>query len=69
LLPFLLIGGAPALHASVGLTAVALFAVGAMLSLFTGRLAWRGGVRMLGIGAAAGAATYAIGVLLGVSLG
>ena len=69
LLPFLLMRSAPALYASVGLTAGALFAVGAILSLFTGRSAWRGGARMLAIGAAAGAATYGIGALLGVSLG
>jgi VIT1/CCC1 family predicted Fe2+/Mn2+ transporter len=69
LLPFLLLHGAPALYASIGLTAVALFAVGGLLSLFTGRSAWRGGARMLAIGAAAGAATYGIGALLGVSLG
>jgi VIT1/CCC1 family predicted Fe2+/Mn2+ transporter len=51
------------------LTALALFGVGAALSLFTGRRAVLGGLRMLGIGAAAGAATYSIGALLGVSLG
>ncbi len=41
---------------------------GATLSLFTGRKAWRGGARMLLIGAAAGAATWAIGRALGVAL-
>jgi VIT1/CCC1 family predicted Fe2+/Mn2+ transporter len=50
------------------LTAVALFAVGATLSLFTGRNAWWSGLRMLGIGCAAGAVTYIIGKLLGVTL-
>jgi VIT1/CCC1 family predicted Fe2+/Mn2+ transporter len=69
LLPYLLRPGASALQAAVTLTAVALFAVGATLSLFTGRPAVPGGLRMLGIGAAAGAATYAIGAMLGVSLG
>ncbi len=68
LLPFFLIRGPAALGASVVLTAIALFVVGAMISLFTGRHAWRGGLRMLAIGAAAGAATYLIGSLLGVSL-
>jgi VIT1/CCC1 family predicted Fe2+/Mn2+ transporter len=58
-----------ALLGSVVLTAFALFGVGATLSLFTGRQAWLGGLRMLGIGALAGAATYAIGTLLGVGLG
>jgi VIT1/CCC1 family predicted Fe2+/Mn2+ transporter len=35
--------------------------------LFTGRPAWRGGLRMLLIGGAAGAATFAIGRALGLS--
>ena len=69
LLPFLVARGTAALAATVALTALALFGVGATLSLFTGRQAWLGGLRMLGIGAAAGAATYAIGTLLGVGLG
>ncbi len=69
LLPFLFLGAGRALPIAIGLTAVALFAVGATLSLFTGRNAWLGGLRMLGIGGAAGVATYAIGKLLGVTLG
>lgn len=69
LLPFVLTGGPHALTASIVITALALFGVGATLSLFTGRQAWRGGLRMLGIGAAAGALTYGIGTLLGVNLG
>ncbi len=68
LLPFLLLKGSSAIGVGVAVTAVALFAIGAMISLFTGRSAWRGGTRMLAIGAAAGAATYGIGTLLGVSL-
>jgi VIT1/CCC1 family predicted Fe2+/Mn2+ transporter len=69
LVPFLVVRSGWALPVSVGLTAVALFAVGATLSLFTGRHAWRGGLRMLAIGAAAGALTFGIGRLLSVSLG
>jgi VIT1/CCC1 family predicted Fe2+/Mn2+ transporter len=69
LLPFLVARGGAALAGTVILTALALFGVGAALSLFTGRQAWLGGLRMLGIGAAAGAATYAIGTALGMSLG
>jgi VIT1/CCC1 family predicted Fe2+/Mn2+ transporter len=69
LLPFLFTRGIHALTTSVVLTALALFAVGATLSLFTGRPAWRGGLRMLAIGAAAGAATFAIGRALGLSQG
>ncbi|MBI2297016.1 MAG: VIT1/CCC1 transporter family protein [Betaproteobacteria bacterium] len=68
LTPFLLAAGAASLVIAVVLTAVALFAVGATLSLFTGRSAITGGARMLAIGAAAGGVTYAIGKLLGVTL-
>lgn len=69
LLPFLVTTGAPALFSAAGVSAVALFAVGAALSLFTGRHALSGGLRMLAIGGAAGGATYLIGKALGVSLG
>lgn len=68
LLPFFALSGGRALLISIGVTALALFAVGAAISLFTGRSALRDGLRMLAIGAAAGALTYAIGKLLGVSL-
>jgi len=69
LVPFLFGSGAGTLYVSVGLTGAALFAVGSTLSLFTGRGALRGGIRMLLIGGAAGALTFAIGRLLGVGLG
>lgn len=68
LAPFLFSDGTHALPVAIGLTAVALFCVGALLSLFTGRRAWSGGLRMLAIGSAAGAATYIIGRALGVTL-
>jgi VIT1/CCC1 family predicted Fe2+/Mn2+ transporter len=69
LLPFLASRGAAALPASVALTAAALFGVGAAISLFSGRSAARGGLRMLLIGAAAAAATFFIGRALGVAVG
>jgi VIT1/CCC1 family predicted Fe2+/Mn2+ transporter len=66
LLPFVFTPlGAPLPLASA-LSGLSLFAVGASISLFTGRAAFYGGVRMLLIGAGAGALTYAIGHLLGV---
>ncbi len=49
-----------------GSPGAALFAMGATISLFTGRGALPGGVRMLLIGAGAGAITNLIGRLLGV---
>jgi VIT1/CCC1 family predicted Fe2+/Mn2+ transporter len=68
LLPFLLARLDRALAASIVLTAAALFGVGATISLYTGRSAVRDGLRMLAIGGGAGAVTYFIGRLLGVSL-
>ncbi len=68
LVPFVFGAGPSSLAISVILTGLALFAVGATLSLFTGRHALWGGVRMLLIGGGAGVATYLIGGLLGMSL-
>ena len=68
LLPFLLGLGSASLSAAIAMTAVALFAVGATLSLFTGRSAFISGLRMLVIGAAAGGVTFLVGKLLGISL-
>jgi VIT1/CCC1 family predicted Fe2+/Mn2+ transporter len=68
LLPFFALSGERALLVSIAFTALTLFGVGAAISLFTGRSALRDGLRMLFIGAAAGALTYTIGKLLGVSV-
>jgi vacuolar iron transporter family protein len=70
LVPFLFApAGTRVLAASVALTAAALFGVGAAISLFSGRGAARGGLRMLLIGAAAASATFLIGRALGVAVG
>jgi VIT1/CCC1 family predicted Fe2+/Mn2+ transporter len=61
--------GPRALPVAIGVTAFALFSIGALLSLFTGRGAVRSGGRMLALGALAGVVTYAIGRLAGVALG
>jgi VIT1/CCC1 family predicted Fe2+/Mn2+ transporter len=68
LAPFVLRIDATPLPWAVGFSGVSLFAVGAVLSLFSGRNALFGGARMLLIGAAAGAATFGIGKLIGVSI-
>jgi len=52
---------------AAAISGAALFVVGALLSLFSGRSALVGGVRMLLIGSAAAAATYMIGSLFNVS--
>lgn len=66
----ILVGVLPAriLSFTAGLTLIALFAVGMILSLFTGRSALRGGLRMVLIGAAAGTISYAIGHVLGAAV-
>jgi VIT1/CCC1 family predicted Fe2+/Mn2+ transporter len=51
------------------LSLVALFGVGAAVSLLTGRSFLFSGVRQVGIGVAASAVTYLIGSLIGVSVG
>jgi VIT1/CCC1 family predicted Fe2+/Mn2+ transporter len=65
LLPFLL-GTPNALPWAMGAAAIVLFAVGCTLSLFTGRSALGSGLRLLGLGACAGGATFLIGRMLGV---
>ena len=67
LAPFLTMAFDRALIASVVASAIALFAIGATLSLFTGRSAPYAGGRMLALGAFAAAMTYVIGRLFGVA--
>jgi VIT1/CCC1 family predicted Fe2+/Mn2+ transporter len=69
LLPYLLLSGGSAFAGTLLATGISLFGVGAAISLFTGKQAFLGGLRMLGIGGAAGAATWLIGRALGVALG
>jgi len=68
LLPFILLTGGTALAVSIGLTSLALFAVGASVSLLTGRSALYSGARQLLIGIAAAGITYVIGSLIGVNV-
>lgn len=68
LVPFLLKNNSWSLEISVSLTAIALFLVGALLSLFTNKNAFKSGLRMLFIGCLAGAITFIIGRWVGVSL-
>ncbi len=55
--------------ASAVLSALTLFAVGASLSLFTGRSSLISGLRQVSLGAAAAALTFGIGRIIGVSTG
>ena len=67
-LPYLFMAGGLAFFAALGLSLVALFAVGAGVSLLTGRGTLFSGLRQVGIGAAAAAITYVVGTLIGVSV-
>jgi vacuolar iron transporter family protein len=69
LAPFLIFHGARAVSGSVILSAAGLYAMGAAITLLTGRSALRTGLRQLAIGLTAAALTYGVGHLLGVSLG
>ena len=66
--PYLLGGGAVAFGFALGLSLVALFGVGAGVSLLTGRGVLFSGVRQVGIGAAAAVVTYLVGTVIGVSV-
>jgi len=70
LVPFL--ASLRASRATIGsalVTLATLFAVGLALSLFTGRDALRGALRMVLIGGGAGAVSFLVGRLLGVAIG
>jgi vacuolar iron transporter family protein len=67
--PFLFLGGRTAVIASVVASGIALAAIGAGTSLFTGRSVAFSAFRQLLIGYLAAAVTYAIGMLAGVTLG
>ncbi|MDD4890988.1 MAG: VIT1/CCC1 transporter family protein, partial [Phycisphaerae bacterium] len=53
----------------LSVSTVALFGIGAAITLFTGRAAWWSGLRMVIFGLAAAAITFGIGRLIGVTIG
>jgi VIT1/CCC1 family predicted Fe2+/Mn2+ transporter len=55
--------GRPVLHVAAALTAIALFAAGAVRAPFVKRPIWRSAVETLTVGVAAGAAAYGVGAL------
>jgi VIT1/CCC1 family predicted Fe2+/Mn2+ transporter len=61
--------GTTALVASITLSAATLFAIGAAITLFTGRPVWRSGGRQTVLGLAAAALTFGVGSLLGTTVG
>jgi VIT1/CCC1 family predicted Fe2+/Mn2+ transporter len=68
-LPFFWLGGNLAVAASVALSALTLYGIGAVTSIFTGRSVVRTGLRQVAIGLAAAAVTFGLGHAFGVSLG
>lgn len=67
-LPFFVLEGPRAVITSLGLSTVGLFAIGAGMTLVTGRGVWRTGLRQVVFGLAAAAITFGIGRLIGVSV-
>ncbi len=65
LIPFFFTSGYPAVIASLSISIVAHFAVGAAKSLVTTRSWWSSGLEMTIVGIIAGVVTYALGVLFG----
>ncbi|MGZ6344812.1 MAG: VIT1/CCC1 transporter family protein [Candidatus Limnocylindrales bacterium] len=68
LIAFIVTSGRPALIGALVLSGAALFAVGAAVSLFTGRSLVFSGLRQVGIGAAAATVTYGVGAVIGVTI-
>ena len=71
LIPFLVMRstGTSTLIATAVLTCCALFCIGLVLSLFTGRDALKGALRMVLIGTGAGVVSFIVGRALGVAIG
>jgi VIT1/CCC1 family predicted Fe2+/Mn2+ transporter len=68
-LPYMVAAGPRSLAASVALSGLGLFAVGAGITLFTGRRPLSSGLRQVAFGLAAAAVTYGLGRLVGGGLG
>lgn len=68
LFPFFFSVGDKAILYSVGVSTIGLFGIGAAITLITGRVFWKSGLRQVLFGLAAGAITFGIGRLIGVNL-
>jgi len=66
--PYFIVTGSGAFLASIALSLAALFAVGAGVSLLTGRSLLFSGARQVLIGAAAAVVTYVVGLAIGVAV-
>jgi len=68
-LPFVFLTGTAAVSVALAAAAVGLFAIGAAITLLTGRSPLRSGARQLLFGGAAFAVTYGVGALFGTAVG
>jgi VIT1/CCC1 family predicted Fe2+/Mn2+ transporter len=68
ILPFFVPGFRSAIIVSLLVSSIALFAIGAAITIFTGVSVWRSGGRQLLLGLAAAVLTFGIGHLIGVAL-
>lgn len=67
-LPFVFFSGIGAVAFSVILSALALFGIGALITLMTGRSVLYSGMRQVVVGLAAAALTYGVGSLIGTAI-
>ncbi|HEY0985845.1 MAG TPA: demethoxyubiquinone hydroxylase family protein [Kofleriaceae bacterium] len=67
-LPYLFASGTTALVASVSISGIVLFGVGAAITIFTGRSVWVSGGRQTALGLAAAGLTFGVGSLLGAAV-
>jgi vacuolar iron transporter family protein len=68
ILPYFFVGGTTAVVASAALSALALFGIGAAITLVTGASWLRSGLRQVAFGIAAATVTFAVGRLLGTAV-
>ncbi len=67
-IPFTFLSGMTAVAVSASFSAIGLFAIGAAITLFTGRSVRSSGLRQVTFGLAAALVTYLVGRLIGVSV-
>jgi VIT1/CCC1 family predicted Fe2+/Mn2+ transporter len=68
-LPFVFASGWMAVGLGAAVSALALFGIGAAITVLTGRSVWRTGLRQLALGLSAAGVTFVIGRLVGVTVG
>jgi len=68
IVPFMIAGGSAAVIASIGLSGIGLFVIGAAITIFTGVTVVRSGSRQLALGLGAAGVTFLIGRAIGATL-